>query len=479
MMSAYIRFFPLVLLLAMPVFAQTAPEGQRGAPDLIGRWVNSSSETQNITEIAVRRTDAGLLVHAWAACRPSDCDWGEAAAEVWNGSLVVNYAMGFKTNHLQLVPRLDGGLVLVQTSEYHDGSNRGGGARAELFARASNATKNASTESQQLLDHVAAAYQQLPPSRFVYTQTEDVVKDTAVERRVVAYDARYSPKNRWRKEWRSKGERLIEIADGATVYTVYPDTNEFRNMQQGASGPRAQLFDYPSLDNTRFAPEIERRERIGDTECVVVRLNLGRGVTQRLWIDPRTSLVRKDVSDGPDGTTEIVYSTVQFEASPEEAFTFDPTAARARDRAEAERQAPDSFLGQVAPDIELKDLEGRVVRIRDFRGKVVLLDFWGTWCVPCRVALPTLELYHRALGGKDLVVLGVNAETPAIASGYLAKEGFTFRTLSDASEDATRAFRVFAWPTQVLINRDGTVGLYLSGTDDLKLRSALRNAGVW
>lgn len=459
--------------------ANTAQEGQSGAPVLAGRWVNSTPATQNVTEIAIRHTDAGLLVHIWAACRPSDCDWGETAAEVWNGSLVANYELGFKTNHIQLVPRPEGGLVLIQRSEYHDGSDRGGDARAELFARVSAPTVNSGTESQQLLGRVASTYRQLPSARFIYTHTEDVLRDTAVARTVVTYDVHFSPPNRWRKEWHWKGERRVEIADGTTVYTVYPETNEFRKVPQGASGPWAQLFDYASLDNTRFTPEVERHERVGDLECVVVRLNLGRGVTQRLWIDPVAQLVRKDVSDGPEGTSEIVFSTVQFEAAPQEAFTFDPATARARDRAEAERDAPDSLVGQVAPDIELRDLECRLVRIRDLRGKVVLLDFWATWCVPCRVALPTLELYHRAFGGKDLVVFGVNAETPAIASGYLAKEGFTFGSLVDSTEDAERAFRVFVWPTQVLINRDGTVGLYVRGTDDLKLRSALRAAGVW
>jgi thiol-disulfide isomerase/thioredoxin len=109
----------------------------------------------------------------------------------------------------------------------------------------------------------------------------------------------------------------------------------------------------------------------------------------------------------------------------------------------------------------------------------VLLDFWGTWCGPCREALPSIELYHRALRDKGLLVYGVNAEAADVARDYLEKAAFTMPSLVDTDEVATRAFKVAAWPTTVLIDRDGKVVFYAAGAEPGTLTQAIRAAGAW
>jgi thiol-disulfide isomerase/thioredoxin len=82
--------------------------------------------------------------------------------------------------------------------------------------------------------------------------------------------------------------------------------------------------------------------------------------------------------------------------------------------------------------------------LRELRGKVVLLDFWATWCGPCREALPMIELFHRGLQGKGLVVYGVDDEPATVAREFLERGGYTLPSLVDAKGEAARAFRVDA-----------------------------------
>jgi thiol-disulfide isomerase/thioredoxin len=70
-------------------------------------------------------------------------------------------------------------------------------------------------------------------------------------------------------------------------------------------------------------------------------------------------------------------------------------------------------IGQVAPDFECKTSDGQVVRLSDFRGKIVMLDFWASWCGPCREVMPTLINLHRLNKEKGFEILAVNIDTKA------------------------------------------------------------------
>ncbi|MCL4844904.1 MAG: redoxin domain-containing protein [Acidobacteria bacterium] len=477
-LSEFLTCLPIAVSLcfAPALWAQVEPPTPA---DLVGVWANADPNG-DVTEIAIRQTDTGLSVRVWAACAPADCDWGDEVARWWSGSLVATYGQGFVTDHLQLIPRPDGGLVLLRHGEFHDGSGRGDIKSAEFFRRKAVAPDSAaSRDAQLILNRVAEMYRSLPPSRFAFARTVLRSKDTAVTRSVTEIDLRYSPPNTWRREWKAQGERVVEIADGQTLWTVYPDSNEYESQPQGTSRLMPLDLDYVNLNVSRSSSMLDRRERLDNgVECAVVRLDLGRGFTRDLWIDTSTHVVWKDLTVGAY-TIEVVFSEVQVGTSVSGVFRYDPSESRGLDRARAEREAPESLVGTTAPDIELPDLDGRRVRLRDLRGKVVLLDFWATWCGPCREALPTLEVVHRGLKEKGLVVLGVNPEAPSLARQFLFRENLTFTSLVDADEEAVRAFRVSGWPTQVLIDRDGKITLYSSGTNERRLVAALRAAGAW
>jgi thiol-disulfide isomerase/thioredoxin/Cu/Ag efflux protein CusF len=112
-----------------------------------------------------------------------------------------------------------------------------------------------------------------------------------------------------------------------------------------------------------------------------------------------------------------------------------------------------------APDFTLPTLSGAPIRLSELRGKVVLLNFWATWCVPCRTEMPTLEaLYHR-YKDRGLEVLAVNVDMLSTAGveTFVKEVTVTFQIVLDPSWSVAQAYRVLGLPTTYLIDRVGNV----------------------
>ncbi len=127
---------------------------------------------------------------------------------------------------------------------------------------------------------------------------------------------------------------------------------------------------------------------------------------------------------------------------------------------EQERQAEteQAQLPFAAPEFTLKDLAGHEVKLSDYRGKVVLVDFWATWCGPCRAALPFVQKLHEDLASKGLQVLAVNlGEDPQTVLRFIEAKKMTFRVLLDEQEKVSQLYRVSAIPKTFLIDRKGQV----------------------
>ena len=97
---------------------------------------------------------------------------------------------------------------------------------------------------------------------------------------------------------------------------------------------------------------------------------------------------------------------------------------------------PAPVAGHPAPDFTLKDIEGQTVNLSDFRGQPVIINFWATWCGPCRVEMPHLQAAYEAHQADGLVVLGVNLterDSPQMVPGFLEEFGLTFPVVLDES----------------------------------------------
>jgi thiol-disulfide isomerase/thioredoxin len=112
-----------------------------------------------------------------------------------------------------------------------------------------------------------------------------------------------------------------------------------------------------------------------------------------------------------------------------------------------------------APDFTLPALSGDTIRLTAFQGKVVLLNFWATWCIPCRTEMPTLEALHQRYKDAGLAVLTVNMDTLSTASveAFVQEVAVTFPIGLDPSWSTARVYGVLGLPTTYLIDRKGNV----------------------
>jgi peroxiredoxin len=109
-----------------------------------------------------------------------------------------------------------------------------------------------------------------------------------------------------------------------------------------------------------------------------------------------------------------------------------------------------------APAFQLKDVNGKSFSLRDYRGKVVLLNFWATWCPSCKLEMPSLETLHKTLGNKGLVVLTVNVrESADEVKGFFQKQRLWFPALLDEDGDVFERFNVWSLPTTFIIGKKG------------------------
>ncbi|MCD6310721.1 MAG: TlpA family protein disulfide reductase [Candidatus Eremiobacteraeota bacterium] len=114
--------------------------------------------------------------------------------------------------------------------------------------------------------------------------------------------------------------------------------------------------------------------------------------------------------------------------------------------------------GILAPDFTLPDLSGNEVTLSSLRGKVVLLDFWATWCSPCLFAMPGLQKLHDKYEDKGLKVMSINlGESGAKVKKFIKENGLTYTILLDKSGNTGRIYNVRGIPTMILIDKNGII----------------------
>jgi thiol-disulfide isomerase/thioredoxin len=115
-------------------------------------------------------------------------------------------------------------------------------------------------------------------------------------------------------------------------------------------------------------------------------------------------------------------------------------------------------IGEPAPDLRLPMVGGAETDLGAFRGQVVVLNFWATWCEPCKAEMPVFERAQQQYRDKGLTVLGVNfQERDDQISAFLQEVGVTFPSLADRTGEATRNWRATALPTTFLVDRQGII----------------------
>ncbi len=136
------------------------------------------------------------------------------------------------------------------------------------------------------------------------------------------------------------------------------------------------------------------------------------------------------------------------------------------------------FINQPAPDFTLQDSEGAIHRLSDYRGKVVILNFWTTWCPPCRYEMPSMERARRILKDEPFAILAVNiGEDEDTVFMFTGDYPVEFPLLMDKDETVVKNYPVIGLPTTYIIGPQGNIRYRAVGSrewDDPALLDALR-----
>ena len=128
-------------------------------------------------------------------------------------------------------------------------------------------------------------------------------------------------------------------------------------------------------------------------------------------------------------------------------------------------------IGKPAPDFQVIDLKGQELSLEKYRGQVVLLDFWATWCIPCRAEMPHLKKVYDTYKDQKLEIIGISLDrTRAVLDSYIEKQDITWPQFLDNGRAVTKMYNVTGIPATFLIDGEGIVR-------EVKLRgSALEEA---
>ena len=323
------------------------------------------------------------------------------------------------------------------------------------------------------------------------------------------------PPGRMRMEIDHDALGSVVVSDGEATWTYFKVLSQYQKKTavplEGTTGKGGEaktmptaggsfLGMYKSLANDAVSSRVVGVEDIemgGRTVgCTVIELTHAvSGSTglvlgpDSLWVDPDNALVLKSVhrtkgeTRGMETKTRMVltYDVIRMDESPpEELFVFEPPpgAEEVENLGMGGASGPD-LSGTVAPDFRLTDLEGRPHRLEKYRGKVVLLDFWASWCAPCRKELPAIEKLHREYGSKGLVVLAVNSEAEKVSRSFVKKYGYTFTVLTDVEGAVFGDYAVSSIPVTIVIDREGRISTHFVGYHgEEALLSSIRKSGI-
>lgn len=156
-----------------------------------------------------------------------------------------------------------------------------------------------------------------------------------------------------------------------------------------------------------------------------------------------------------NNTTPSAESTTEKNTASRNNTVPNESAATEDDSSTDESTAP---AKTPALDFKLKDLNGKEVSLSDFKGKKVFLNFWASWCPPCKAEMPDIERVYKETKDSDLVILAINVgESRKVAKSFIESKEFNFTVLLDLDENTASKYKLSGYPTSYFIDTEGNI----------------------
>ena len=375
-----------------------------------------------------------------------------------------------------------------QSGAQQDGAQQAGGRQSG---------QKISQEAQAVIDQMRQAYAGLKSARFEgqIKVSVDGGQGQQGQGQAQKFVSGFQAPNKFRHEL---GDELIVGSSAKGLFAYNSRSNSF--LIADAPNPNAPLKDIPSpvpailmqqnpslfmaleknplsdwtgaISNVEKAPDVQ----IDGQSYTALKLQGERGIEFTAAIDPKTHLLRRITAElksampqgeaaGPKSAQLVIdYTKVEPGASfPENHFAWLPPqgatdAGQARAEAVKQQKSRASQGGQTAPDFSLTSLSGKEVKLSDLKGQVVVLDFWASWCPPCRESLPHLgKLYGENEDGVKVLAVNMGEDADAARSFVQSQNLSDLTVLLDKDKSVAQKYGISSIPTTVIIGPDGKV----------------------
>jgi peroxiredoxin/outer membrane lipoprotein-sorting protein len=357
--------------------------------------------------------------------------------------------------------------------------------------------------AKDVLQKVTAAYSHITSVRIKATREQNVAHGGRTAFGSAELDMAADGSHRYAIRFIENGRSALAVSDGDTTWRARLDQKFWTQMAAASiasadvgdtgAAPRRDLFTFATsallgqfvaIAKQAEDPQFVRSDAVKVSEtkipCYVVRCRAGK-VDYDLWIDKERFLVLQDrermEKQGDVVETKVKLTALEINPKLDDSlFHFQP----GKGWKEAESlllpgEDHVALAGTRATNFALKTLDGESVQLDQTRGKVVVLDFWATWCPPCRVELPSIEKL-RGEFGDAVQFYGVNDEEPGTVRSFVKGNHYAFAVLMDGKAQVHRLYGVSAIPTVLIIDKQGVIREQIIGSrSESNLRKAIQS----
>jgi thiol-disulfide isomerase/thioredoxin len=340
---------------------------------------------------------------------------------------------------------------------------------------------------------------------FEITQTSKTATNSQSSKRQIILDM---SQGQWREKSSSGSGDYVRTFNGKDLLLMEEGGDEYvrpkRRSKDDDLAPPSYTVD---LDFSKLV-EVERRPcgfTTHDHVCVVLQGPLKKSVrsvapnrlvrvvegTARFTFDTETGLlITSQTAEAIDnGRTTYqsnvirVLKRVAYGAPPDMGL-FGLPSADIREVKELSRwnaaKIKKELTGKPAPELAVMDIRGEPVSLSALKGRTVLLDFWTTWCPPCRADAPALEKLNQKYGGKELTIVSISvSEDRELVEKFLKEHPHSYPVVLTTENEMPRPYEIGVFPTYIVIDKDGTVASAVEGDKVFgDLRRLLKKAGL-